>query len=329
MSESQGHSTESGIGDAPLLSVCVITYERPAYIARCLQSLVSNCTVGLDIVVVDASHKSAESAVKKIAPEALYIHSPELAGWMTRSRNEGLRWVRGSYIAFLDDDTVVRTGWDEALISSFQNPAVRAVAGRTCNGIDGEDHYAEPVGRLRQDGTLSEGFAADLKSPVEVDHGIGANMTFRRSVLSRLGGFRDDYPGTAVREDTDMFLRVRTLPGVTHFQPSAVVDHLPAPHVHGARFDARYKIYMRRNHFVLLARNCGWNSPLLRRWVGVQFIEIARAGRLLPVIRRFGVTLIGLAWGAAAAIRQGGWRGIPAERTDSLGQELRIILGER
>ena len=46
------------------------------------------------------------------------------------------------------------------------------------------------------------------------------------------------------------------------FAPLAVVDHLPAPHVKGRRFDTRYKLYGRRNHMVMLARYAGRRSPL-------------------------------------------------------------------
>ena len=92
-------------------------------------------------------------------------------------------------------------------------------------------------------------------------------MAFRRSVLAELGGLRDDFTGVAVREDTDLFLRVRALGYRAVFTPHAVVDHVGAPHVRGRRFDYRYIYSARRNHVLLLARNFGLCSPELRRWI--------------------------------------------------------------
>ena len=245
---------------------------------------------------------------------------------MTRSRNEGLRRARGAIVSFLDDDVVITAGWQAAVLAAFDDDSVDAVAGRTRNGQAGEETYEPPIGRLLPDGSLTEGFASLPAGPVRVDHGIGANMSFRRAVLARLGGFRDDYPGTAMREDTDVYLRIKRLGGRAVFSPDAVVDHLPAPHVKGARFDTRYKLYARRNHMVMLARYDGISSRMLRRWVGRELREVRDVPGVLRKVQRFGVTALGVAWGAGAMLRQARWRPSEPERSDAVGRELRSLL---
>src|SRR5699024_8757973 len=155
-----------------------------------------------------------------------------------------------------------------------------------------------------------------------VMHGIGANMSFTRQVLRRLGGFRDDYPGTALREDTDIFLRIARLGGSVLYDPAAVVDHLPAPHVHGRRFDTRYKLYGRRNHMVLLARHEGYTSRTLWRWVLGQYADTIKVSGVRRRAERLGVTTIGLAWGIGAMLRNADRRPMPAERLDHLAEQL-------
>ena len=197
-----------------------MTYERPDYLRRCVASLTGSEARIDEIVVVDASAISDEADFGLRFPGVRYVHAPQLAGWMTRSRNEALRWVRSDLIAFIDDDVVVSTGWAAALRSAFATGA-SAVAGRTRDGLPGEESYDRPIGRLLPDGRLTAGFAAAAPGLIPVDHGIGANMAFRREVLAELGGFRDDYPGTALREDTDIFLRARSwdAPSCSHPLP--------------------------------------------------------------------------------------------------------------
>ncbi|WP_076259378.1 glycosyltransferase family 2 protein [Intrasporangium flavum] len=311
---------------APTLSVCVVTYERAAFLDRCLAGLAALEDPVEEVVVVDASAVDRRGEVDAHGLPLRFVWAPYLAGWMTRSRNEALRWVSGDVVAFLDDDVVVGSAWSRALREAFGDASVAAVAGRTRNGIAGEEHYDQPVGRYLPTGRLTEGFAVSAAEPFEVDHGIGANMSFRRSVLADLGGFRDDYPGTALREDTDVFLRVRRVGGRVLFAPDAVVDHLPAPHVKGARFDTRYKLYGRRNHVVLLARHRGLGSADVRRWVAAEVRGVGDAAGLRARTLRLGVTVVGVAWGLGAAVRQASWGPAEPRRTGSQAQEIRARL---
>lgn len=311
----------------PALSVCIVTYERSAFMVRCLRSLAEHVGDDVEVIVVDASAEDDGEEAAGAFPLVRYLHRPGLAGWMTRSRNEALLHARGDVISFLDDDVVISPGWRRGLLEAFASePPPDAVAGRTRNLLPGEEKYDLPIGRLRDDGTLTAGFASLPGGMVDVDHGIGANMSFRRRVLARLGGFRDDYPGTAMREDTDIFLRVKRLGGRTVFAPEAAVDHLPAPHVKGRRFDTRYKLYGRRNHMVLLARYAGLGSPLLRRWIASELRAIRDAGGAGRRLQRLGVTALGVAWGTGAAIRQARRSPLPAERSGPQAELIRAAL---
>ncbi|MDQ0613768.1 GT2 family glycosyltransferase [Microbacterium sp. W4I4] len=310
----------------PLLTVCVVTYERTAFLVRCLASLAAHAG-DVEVVVVDASARDDRAAAETAFPGAQYVHRPDLAGWMTRSRNAALLHVHGDVVAFLDDDVVISEGWQSGLLAAFAaTPAPDAVAGRTRNLQPGEETYELPIGRLREDGTLTAGFASLPAGPVPVDHGIGANMSFRREMIARLGGFRDDYPGTAMREDTDMFLRVKQLGGLTVFAPDAVVDHLPAPHVKGRRFDTRYKLYGRRNHLVLLARHAGLGSRLVRRWIAADLRAVGAAGGLGRRMQRLGVTVPGILWGIGAALRQARPAPLAPERQGPAADAIRLAL---
>jgi GT2 family glycosyltransferase len=174
------------------------------------------------------------------------------------------------------------------------------------NNQPGEESAGiDRIGRLYPDGRLTGFFAANLGEIGEVDHLIGCNMSWRRELLVKLGGLRDDYPGTEVREETDIALRVKKLGYRLLFQPEAVVTHVGAPQVKGRRFDIRYAYYASRNHAQLLLRNYGpsrgiaWRSGLneLRQAFG----ELAE--RMIAASARCAARLLGLVVGCAIGLQ--------------------------
>src|SRR5690606_29699437 len=118
------------------------------------------------------------------------------------------------------------------------------------------------------DGRLTGYFAADPGRVIEVDHLLGANMSFRRSALDAIGGIRGNYPGTCLCEESDISLRLGRAGGRLVFQPRAIVRHVAATCAGaGKRFAGRYLYYARPNRLMLLVRVFGWGDPIVRRYV--------------------------------------------------------------
>ena len=313
----------------PTVSVVIVTWLRPEYARACIEHLVALLPPPNEIIVVDAGADTQTADVVADYGDVKRVAFPGGAGHMTTARNVGLCNATGEVIAFVDDDANARAGWLEGLLEAFADPSVGAVAGRTCNGVPGEesDGVGE-IGLLRPTGELTANFAADPGRLVDVDHGIGANMSFRREVLAALGGFRDDFPGVALREDADMFLRVRALGWRAVFAPTAVVDHVGAPHVRGRRFDYRYQFWARCNHALLLARNFGLGSPQFRAWLAHE-LRHPYVGEGIALRRAIRVALawLALAFGVARCGAKSHWRASPVERRDAVGEKLRSLLG--
>ena len=314
----------------PQWSVIIVTWRRPDSVFECLKHLESEIGDGAaEVIVVDASEDNRTRIVTGRFPWANYVCFPDGAGRMTSARNEGLLHASGRLVAFVDDDAYVRKGWLAALSAVFEDPRVGAAAGRTCNGDPGEEDVGrEMIGRVLPNGDITGNFAADVETPREVDHGIGANMAFRRTVLAELGGFRDDFVGVGgVREDTDMFLRVRGLGYRVIFQPSATADHVGAPHARGRRFDYRYLFSARRNHVLLLARNYGLCSPELRRWIWseIRRTDTTRASLLRRGVRR-ALAATALIQGLTISLRKARCQPVDPRRRDSQGSEIRRRL---
>jgi GT2 family glycosyltransferase len=283
-----------------------------------------------EVVLVDASSDDSTRRVADRFPFVQYVHFAGGAGHMTSSRNIGLLHVTGDVLAFVDDDANVRPGWLAGLREAYSDIGVSAVAGRTCNGLPGEESQGvSQIGRLLPNGDLTGNFGADPGDIIDVDHGIGANMSFRRHVLAELGGFRDDFGGVGgVREDSDIFFRLRSLGYRAVFSPNAVVDHVGAPHARGRRFDFRYLFWARHNHELLLSRNFGIGSDVFVSFLRTEFSRILRYSHPNPLRRvwRIAMGVIGVAAGLGTSVRKAGWGPTRPARVDAVGSRIREHL---
>ncbi len=250
-------------------SVVVVTYERPTFVRRCLQQLLCQSVPPTEIIVVDssASDHTAQLVVEEF-PSVRYAVCPAGVGATATARNIGYRLASGDVLAFVDDDAFAEPDWLERLLPFYDDPSVGGVGGRQIRKQPGElDEGREAIGLLRPDGTMTGNFAADPGHPVDVDHLLGANMSFRRTAIDQVGGIRDGYSGTCIREETDISFQVTGAGYRLVYTPDAVVEHVAGPYAKGQRFDVRYAYWAQKNHLILLIRNFGIRAPIVRAFM--------------------------------------------------------------
>ncbi|MCD2441014.1 glycosyltransferase [Agromyces sp. SYSU K20354] len=308
---------------APLSTVVVIaTFQRPEYVEECLAHL-ERQTVSPDrIVVVDASPNDLTHEVVTRHPGVEYRRNPLGVGHTATSRAIGVEGAEEQIIAFIDDDAYADADWLERLLEPYADAGVAAVGGRARNGQPDEEHDGiGQIGLLLPDGRLTGYFAAAPDRAVEVDHMLGANMSVRASVVRELGGIRDFYPGTCLREETDIALRMRRRGLRIVYTPFAVVEHVGGRYARGRRFDSRYRYFGARNHVVLLATTLGWRDPHVRTYgrtvlrmtrreviAGLRALKQRDGARaklrgLGGAVQRASLDLVGTVAGVAAALR--------------------------
>jgi GT2 family glycosyltransferase len=186
------------------------------------------------------------------------------------------------------DDAYACTDWPEQLLPPYSNQNVVGAGGQALKEINDEEQVGcNDIGRLLPDGTLSSNFAADPGHDIEVDHFLGSNMSFRRQAISEIGGIRDGYPGTRLREETDLAFRVKSAGRKPVYTPSATFRHLASPYPRDQRLDVLYTYCTYRNHNVLLARTRGMRSGELR---GFRAVAIAKS---LAQLRRAARAVVG------------------------------------
>lgn len=218
----------------PDVTVVVCTRDRPRELERCLAALAAQQYARFDILVVD--NGSGDSVAECCrARGAACIREPHPG--LTRARNLAARAARGEIVAYLDDDAIAEPGWLSALVRTFADPRVAAVAGHTRymkaqgDSLEMTDEDAPYEGRTRErlvvDRTMPEWFTLACFGGI----GDGNTMAFRRAVLTSAVRFDERIGRGRLIDSGDEHVAFMSLIAdgyrVAH-APDAVVRH-PAP----------------------------------------------------------------------------------------------------
>jgi GT2 family glycosyltransferase len=209
----------------PRVSLVLPTLDRPEAIYNLLRHLEHQSVAPMEIIVVD---QSAEPDLRVAAYAAEHPHVrhhriPEKG--LPNARNVGVGLAKGDVVLFLDDDSIPAPDLVRYHAEGYADGGVSGVGGRVQGGYDSP---GAATGAFRaSDGKVTRNFGAT--TPCDADHLPGGNMSFRREVFARVGGFDKAYGGSAIGEETDFCLRARRAGFRFVFEPRAALEHLHLP----------------------------------------------------------------------------------------------------
>jgi GT2 family glycosyltransferase len=205
------------------VSVIIPTYRREAPLRRCLAGVLAQRHPAFEVLVVDQSpdhEPETWAALRALPSHARCVRLAEPS--VTAAVNAGVRLAEAPLLLFLDDDVEI----DECQLLArharhYDDPTVAGVVGRIANAERRADlprpAAAGPLGFL--------GMNFDHPFPMDVPTAAGANMSFRRELVERLGGFDERYTANAFRWETDFSLRVLRAGYRIRYDPEARVLH--------------------------------------------------------------------------------------------------------
>lgn len=179
----------------------------------------------LELIVVDTSRAACDGLPDD--DRLTYLHLPGAAGNRNWQRNTGLARARGEIAVVCDDDILPSPAWLREMVAPYADPQVGGVGGRVIEGPDVkvEKSSGREVGHVAWWGQVEGDFRARTPGPVEVDHLKGCNLSFRTDVLRQIGGYDERIDGWAMRDETDVCVRVRNAGYKLLYSPDAVVEH--------------------------------------------------------------------------------------------------------
>ena len=205
------------VSQSPVASVVVPTYNRPAQLEACLETLVAQEGIEYEIIIVDdGSAEPLEPICARFGDRVTYIRQENTGP--AAARNRGVEAARGAFVALTDDDCRPHPNWLAKLYEAHGGREDVMVGGRSENGLP-----KDPFATASQDliDYLYTHFDAEND---EMPFFTSNNIAMSRSKYQEIGGFDRTFP-LAAGEDREFGIRWRDTGGRLQYEPGAIIDH--------------------------------------------------------------------------------------------------------
>jgi GT2 family glycosyltransferase len=252
------------------IAVLVTTYQRPAYLRRCLRSLASQTRLpDRVLVVVREDDVDSFNAVEEFQTETPWMKmtvqtviEPGPVAALKRGFDALKTCDEVDLVLVIDDDAEAAPDWVEKISRHFCDSSLGVVAGRVVaykNEALLDLPEARHVGRVawygRHVGNMYK--PVRFSHPVEVDAFMAGNFAIRQDVLGEIE-LDTSFVGNALEYELDIAYQVKHLNCRLLFDPLAQVHHFDAPRAAGSaersNTEALIYSYSRNHTYVMMKR---------------------------------------------------------------------------
>jgi glycosyltransferase involved in cell wall biosynthesis len=252
-----------------MISVVIPTYNREQPLRETLADTIRQNYPNFEVLVIDQTrtHESETQVyLEELATAGKIRWFPVDWASLPGARNYAVRRAVGEIILFIDDDVQLPDGFLAAHAGNYlAKPDVGCVAGRVFDrmklGNSGGNLAIDFLPPEAMDPGIAWYFIdlVHTVKPQQVLSARGCNMSFRRQVFAEWDlTFDERFAGSAVREESDFCLRLRSTGMKIWYDPSACLVHLGEES--GGCHDVstrsiEYQTTFYHNHFLMGLKN--------------------------------------------------------------------------
>ncbi|MDG6994387.1 MAG: glycosyltransferase family 2 protein [Nitrososphaerota archaeon] len=211
------------------ISVIVATLAaRPEILSQCIGGVLEQSYKPIELIIVnDGPHNILTEILDSFSfprETAIRVVNNTRRMGPAEARNQGLEIANGDIVAFIDDDAIPDVNWLVFLVEAYKSKKVGGVCGKVLY----------PNSKGTEDARRITWYFDVLydRSPVicSTDLMRGVNMSYRRDVIRRAGGFLRSLGVYSFSEDVELSLKVRDLGYLLLYQPLSAVIHFDLPY---------------------------------------------------------------------------------------------------
>ena len=209
------------------ISVVLVNYNGEKIIENCLSSLLDNCTLDLEIMVIDNASADNSMALVESKYESVHtIYLSENLGWGAGC-NIGFKeaFSRGAeYVLLLNTDTEIESGMIETLLKYSDEKTITVP--RMFSGLNDRKEFLWYSGGsidLEKAISVQTVYPEDELENHYVTFATGCCMLIHKNIWETVGGFDEDF--FLYYEDTDYCLRLVRQGLKILYVPSASLWH--------------------------------------------------------------------------------------------------------
>ena len=208
--------------------ICAYTEERWEDLSAAVASVRDQRLRADETIVVTDHNPRLAARARAAMPDVVVVENDGQRG-LSDARNRGVRAAGAGVVAFLDDDARADPGWLATLAAAYDDARVMGAGG---SAIPVWRSGARPGWFPNEfDWVVGCSYRGMPAGRAPVRNFLGCNMSFRREVFERIGGFDPSVGRVGIRpvggEETEFCIRVqRAYPlAVLLYEPAAVVHH--------------------------------------------------------------------------------------------------------
>ncbi len=245
--------------DQPDVSVVIPAHNQVEVTYLALASLLlARNTATFEVIVVDDASTDDTAQLEDIVSGITVIRN-DLPQRFIRACNAGVAAARGRFVALLNNDVEVTTGWLDALIDGFDRFDNVGAVGAKLLYPDGMLQDAGGIvwgnGNPWNYGNRQNPWAPKFCYARQADYLTGAALMTTKQIWDQVGGL-SSYLEPMYFDDTDFAFKVRAAGYSTWFIPSSIVYHFEGM-TSGTDTDSGFKRYQEVNR-----------PKFKRRWAG-------------------------------------------------------------